>query len=141
MGNVDAQDERLLDQAVERAVELAGQADEDVVRGLPGVVRDALAARRADGSWPPAELVQEVLRSSWDVLAERVRALLAEAGPYSDTARLVDAWRHCADDLAILTTVLDQVRAERDDWTMGNYLLDDLALLGEPSPTPDDRLD
>lgn len=130
-----------MESSLDRVLALSTEPDEILVRRIRAFLRDLLVARRVDGSWVPPELLKEILRSSWSILEDRVGPL-AEASPQSETARLVNAWRNCADHLSTLESLLTELRADQDTQAdPSNYLLDDLALLSEPLPGADDGHD
>lgn len=127
-----------MESSLDRVLAMSAEPDEVLISRMQAFLRELLLARRADGSWVPPELLQEILRSSWLILEDRVHAVAGEAGPRSDTARMVAAWRTCADHLPTLESILTELRADQDTRAdPSNYLLDDLALLRGPLPGPD----
>jgi hypothetical protein len=92
-------DDHLLDQAAAHTGELLELPDDVFPARLRELVRQALGARRPDGSWPPAELLLEVLRIYLAVLDER-----------SVTGLWVDAWREAATSPDVLERLLAELR-------------------------------
>jgi hypothetical protein len=98
-------DDRLLDQAAAQVPGLFELPPDELLDRLHTLVRQALTARRPDGTWPPAELLAEVLRSYLDVLDTSGAA--ATGGP---PPPWIAAWREAADSPALLERLLAELR-------------------------------
>jgi hypothetical protein len=112
---------------LEAAGQLAGELLEAPVADLPGrlqaIVRRTLLTGRPDGTWPPTELLGEVLASYLDAFDERLRAegvreadLVGEPPP-----PWLAALRECADHPAVLQRMLDELRDYDDTAGIPNY--------------------
>lgn len=100
-----AYDDALLDAAADRVAEMHDVPRPERLERLRRIVPQIVAARRPDGSWPPPDLLREVLRSYLDVLDRAGR-------PGDDNPRWVAALRECTDHPATFERMLDELRTE-----------------------------
>jgi hypothetical protein len=118
-------DDRLLDRAAAHADELLGLPDDAFPGQLRERVKQALSSRRPDGTWPPAELLIEVLRLYLAVLDER---------PLRE-GRWIDAWQEAATSPEVLQRLLDELRDFDDTAGILNYPPDEsLEIRSDPGP-------
>ncbi|HEV7758269.1 MAG TPA: hypothetical protein VGO78_04750 [Acidimicrobiales bacterium] len=96
-------DDLLLDAVGEMASELLAVPDDELPGQLRTLVQDTLTLRRPDGTWPPAELLLEILRTYLDVLDER-------GLPGGPAPTWIDAWREAADHPDTFRRMLDELR-------------------------------
>ena len=130
----DDYDDLLLDTVGELADELRGVPVEDLPGELRALVQHTLITQRPDGSWPPAELLAEVLCSYLDVFDERLRSEGERADDLPGDPTWIAAWRECTDNPATFERMLHELRAD-DARAQGAPRLpppDDLPLLIDP---------
>jgi hypothetical protein len=126
-------DDLLLDAVGQLADELVDVPVEDLAERLRAIVQHTLITRRPDGTWPPAELLVEVLGSYLDVFDERLRSEGLSADDLPGDHAWIAAWRECTDHPATFERMLAELRSQ--DATTGVPRLpppDDLPLVIDP---------
>jgi hypothetical protein len=119
-------DDRLLDAAAEQASELLDAPGDELLARLQALVPRTIATRRPDGTWPPAELLLEILRSYLDLLDER-------GLPGGPAPTWIDAWREAADHPDTFRRMLDELRDFDDTSGIPSYPPpDELRLIIDP---------
>jgi hypothetical protein len=94
--------------------ELAGGLQGVPVEELRTIVQHTLITQRPDGTWPPAELLAEVLRSYLDVFDERLRSEGLRADDLPGDHTWIAAWRECTDNPSTFERMLHELRAHDD---------------------------
>jgi len=119
----DDLDDLLLEATGQFVDELLDVPLEELPERLQATVRQMLLTGRPDGTWPPAELLGEVLTAYLDAFDERLRAegvrqadLVGEPAP-----PWLAALRECADRPATLQRMLDELRSEESNAGIPNY--------------------
>jgi hypothetical protein len=112
-------DDRLLDRAARDIPALFDLPQDELLDRLRTLVRQALSARRPDGSWPPAELLAEILRSYLDELDDGD----GDGGATGPTAPppWIAAWREAAESPDLLERLLAELRDFDDTAGIPNY--------------------
>jgi hypothetical protein len=81
---------------LEAAGQLAGELLEAPVADLPerlqAIVRHTLLTGRPDGTWPPTELLGEMLASYLDAFDERLLSIWCEVSPTSSRGSRPNGW-------------------------------------------------
>jgi hypothetical protein len=99
-------DDLLLDAAAELAAGLADVPDAELAGRARELVQLTLITRRPDGTWPPGELLDEILTMYLDAVDGRL--------PRGE-ATWLDAWREAVENPELLARMLEELRATQDE--------------------------
>lgn len=111
-GAHDDYDEGLLDAAADDAATLLDVPFGELPTQARAVLRRVITARRPDGTWPPAELLHEVLRAHLDVVDERLRAAGPDESVPPGDRMWISAWRELVRNPTTFENLLLELRSE-----------------------------
>jgi hypothetical protein len=104
-------DRRLLDAVADHADELADLPLAGALTRLRQQVQETLTTRRPDDSWPPEELLAEVLQAHLDLLDDRLAAEGVTVADLPGDTRWIDATRTAVTHPDTLAALLAELRA------------------------------